>query len=74
MIYKISPFYSDDRNKMYDNIMNSQPKFDNKVSQKLKQFIEGLLNKDPKIRLKFAYNIKKEAVFMKINFEKMLKK
>ena len=54
--------------------MNSQPKFDNKVSQKLKQFIEGLLNKDPKTRITFANNIKKEAVFMKINFEKMLKK
>ena len=68
LLYQVSPFYSDDKNFMKENILQKDPVFSGKTSSTLRNLIKNLLVKDPSKRLEFVQNIKNHRLFEGINF------
>ena len=72
--YKQSPFYDENKNMMYHNIVNSEPDYNHpNISTEAKNIIKLLLMKDPKFRLNTA-QAKNQAFFKLINFTSLLNK
>jgi serine/threonine protein kinase len=74
ILYQVSPFYSDDKNQLKENICSKDPVFLGKTSSALKDLIRKLLTKDPTERLEFIENIKSHRFFEGISFENLLSK
>lgn len=74
LIHRISPFYDDDRNEMFEKILNDQPIFMEETSESLKNLIMGLLEKNPEKRMEFVKQIKNQRFFADIDFKKVLRK
>jgi serine/threonine protein kinase len=68
MVHQISPFYADERNKMFDRILNEQPIFNSEISEELIDLIKGLLEKNPEKRMDFVKQIKTHNSFNGIDF------
>ncbi|KNF05658.1 AGC/AKT protein kinase [Puccinia striiformis f. sp. tritici PST-78] len=73
-----SPFYAEDNQQMYKNICFGKIKFPRGViGDDGKQFVKGLLNRNPKHRLgsqNDTEDLKKHAFFSSINFDKLRKR
>ncbi len=51
MITGLPPFYSKNRNELFDKIKNSKPNIPTYVSNKLRNLLDGLFEKKPENRL-----------------------
>ena len=73
-----SPFYADDTQQMYKNIAFGKVKFPQRaLSQDGKNFVKGLLNRNPRHRLGAQHDaeeLKKHAFFADIDWELLAKK
>jgi serine/threonine protein kinase len=59
MLVGLPPFYSENREELYDNILNhDMPVFPKFLSSKIKHLLQGLLCKDPKKRLGYKGGVK----------------
>jgi serine/threonine protein kinase len=76
MISGLPPFYSKNRNELFDKIKHGKPLIPSYVSSKLRNLLEGLFSKNPEHRLgsKGAEEIKQHPWFEKINWEQLLHK
>lgn len=76
MITGLPPFYSKNRNELFDKIKHSKPTIPSYASNKLRNLLESLFNKNPQERLgsKGAEEVKKHPWFEKINWESLLHK
>lgn len=57
LVYRITPFYSDQEKKMYRNILHNEikfPEYDCEVSDEYKDFVLRLTKKDPKERMELS--------------------
>lgn len=70
MITGLPPFYSKNRNELFDKIKHSKPNIPGYVSQKLRNLLEGLFEKKAEARLgsKGAQDVKNHPWFEKINW------
>lgn len=77
MLLGLPPFYSKDRNEMYDKILNQKLRLPHSLSSPCKDILAGLLDKNCTKRLgarnDFA-DVKDHPFFAQINFEKLQKK
>jgi len=72
MLTGLPPFYTSDRQKLFENILENNPNFPSFISEEAKCLIEGLLEKDEERRL--GEGIKNYSWFKDINWEKLLRK
>ena len=68
LVYGIPPFFSKNRNHMFDKIKFDQPDYPKNWSKKLRNLLPLLLEKDPEIRLINANEIKSHPWFSSINW------
>jgi len=57
------PFYTKNRNLLYDKILNTEPEMNKNWSKNLRDLFSKLLQKDPEERLKDATLIKQHPWF-----------
>ena len=77
MVIGKPPFFSEDREEMFDQILNEEIRIPNHLSKPLIDLLSGLLRKDPSLRLGCLGGfqvIKAHPWFQTINFEQMLLK
>ncbi|KAL5525027.1 SCH9_2 [Sanghuangporus sanghuang] len=78
MCFGWSPFYSEDKEKMYENICFAKIKFPkNVLSTDAKQFVKGLLTRNPKQRLgaqRDTEELKEHAFFKSFDWEALAEK
>lgn len=77
MLVGLPPFYSKDRNEMYDRILHQKLFIPQTVSMPCREILLGLLNKDCQKRLGAQHDfmdIKDHGFFSSIDFDKLLKK
>eukprot|EP00466_Bigelowiella_natans_P015116 jgi/Bigna1/33336/e_gw1.2.24.1 len=76
MICGLPPFYSTNVHKMYTKILMAKLKFPNHLPEEARNFLGGLLDRDPKKRLgaKSGKEVKEHKFFDGIDFGKLLKK
>jgi serine/threonine protein kinase len=76
MLTGLPPFYSNNRDEMYYNIVNSELTYPNYLSPEAVKLLKGLLNKDPNRRLcsRFGIDEIKQSDFSKGIDWDMLKK
>ncbi len=71
------PFYSENLNEMYNQIIKSPIHFPHFISKEAKSLISGLLEKDPKKRLgseRDYFDIQEHEFFKDIDWDKLYKK
>jgi len=51
MIIGVTPYFSSDKDELFDNIMNGKLKLPRNISQEVKHLIISLLNRNPSKRL-----------------------
>ncbi|KAK8854306.1 hypothetical protein M9Y10_016866 [Tritrichomonas musculus] len=73
LCYGKTPFYDENKAKMFKNITSVQPTFPGEIDPHVKDLITGLLNKDPQQRYNFTH-ISKHAFFKSLNFDDLLAK
>ena len=76
MLVGIPPFYTNNRNELFEKIKFINPKYPNYLSSSVKSLIDGLLRKDPSKRLgsvRGAEEIKEHPWFANVNWECMAK-
>ncbi|KAG7158593.1 Serine/threonine-protein kinase Sgk1-A-like [Homarus americanus] len=73
MLYGLPPFYSRDTPTMYDAILNKPLKLKSTVTQKARDILQGLLQKDPRDRLGASIrdgdDVKNQDFFKAINWD-----
>ncbi|KAJ3441240.1 non-specific serine/threonine protein kinase [Anaeramoeba flamelloides] len=77
MLHGMPPFYSDNKNEMYEKIINDEPKISTSVSSEMQNLIRQLLNKNPEKRLgshSRSQNIRDHPIITKLDWQLMLKK
>ncbi len=78
MLTGLPPFYSKNRNQLFENIKTSTVNYPRTFSPILINLLEGLLEKNPERRLGYGVNgsedIKKHPWFMNINWDAMYNK
>lgn len=77
MLTGFPPFYTKNRNELFEKIKFAPPKYPSYLSPSAKNFLEGLLKKDPSKRLGSvggADEVKAHPWFNDINFDEVLKK
>ena len=78
MLTGIPPFYCQDKEKLFENIVKSEPKYPRFLSPEVVDFIKQLLIKDPTQRLGCIENgietMKKHPFFVGINWEDIYNK
>ena len=78
MIIGITPFYSSNRENLYENIKKGDLKFGLNVSEEVKDLIKQLLKKNPKKRLGAsiadAEEIKAHPFFNSVNWDDVIAK
>lgn len=77
MLFGVPPFYTNNRQELFERIKFLPPKYPNGISPTTKAFLEGLLRKDPSKRLgsiSDAEEIKEHPWFAGINWQYILEK
>ncbi len=78
MLTGLPPFYTNDREELFERIKLGSVKYPKEFSNSLKDLLSGLFNKDPEKRLGSgpdgAKNIKKHPWFQGVNWEALLNK
>jgi len=76
MVVGSSPYYNDDIPKMYQNIRKAKLTFPKEISDKCKNFILKLLDRDPSTRIgaKNKDELKKDPFFEGIDWKKLERK
>jgi serum/glucocorticoid-regulated kinase 2 len=79
MLMGLPPFYSDNRKLLYQKILHEKLKLPKEFNQVLVDFLEGLLQKDPKKRLgckssKGSDEIKYHKWFANIDWKSLINK
>ena len=73
MILGSTPFYDDNRSKMFTNIVSAEPYFPNDLDRRITDFIQRLLTKDPKTRPTFD-ELKSHPFFEGFEWDKVYNK
>ena len=77
LLVGLPPNYNEDKNIMYYNIINEDPKFPSHLSEAAVNLLSGLLQKNPKERLGYRKEfkeVKSHAFFQEVNWHKVLTK
>lgn len=76
MLIGIPPFFTENRQELFERIKFTGPKYPSNISANAKSLLEGLLKKDPSKRLGFggAIEIKQHPWFAEVDWDKMLNK
>ncbi|KAJ6255665.1 non-specific serine/threonine protein kinase [Anaeramoeba flamelloides] len=77
MLHGRPPFYSENKNVMYEKIIYDDPKISSSVSSEMQNLIRQLLNKNPEKRLGSPYqfkNIHDHPVFIDLDWQKLYEK
>lgn len=73
LVYGTTPFYNQNRNKLFHNILTKPPYFPPNADPEFAHFVSFVLTKDPKKRPGF-HEIRRTPFLASIDFEKLLKK
>jgi serine/threonine protein kinase len=71
LLFGQTPFYRDNKARMFEAIRNEQPKFIGRVEATTINFIRMLLEKDPEVRADFE-KVRVHPFFQGLDFEKVL--
>ena len=74
MLYGLPPFYSKNRNELYDKIKHAEPFYNKQWSKNVRDLLSLLFTKNPDERMEKIKDIKNHPWFASINFEKLLNK
>jgi serine/threonine protein kinase len=78
MLTGLPPFYNENLHVMYERILRQKLTFPNYLSDEAKDFLTGLLDRNPKTRLgggdTDAVDVKKHPFFADINWDKLIRK
>ncbi|OQV19729.1 Serine/threonine-protein kinase Sgk3 [Hypsibius exemplaris] len=77
MLYGLPPFYSRDTAEMYDSILHKPLRLRTNVSETVRDLLEHLLQKDPKLRIGYEGDfdtIASHPFFKPINWEMLMEK
>lgn len=76
MLVGVPPFYTDNRQELFERIKFASPKYPSNISDTAKNLLEKLLKKDPTKRLghRGAQEIKSHPWFEEVDWDKMLNK
>ena len=73
LLFGETPFHHKNKSKMFDDIVNKDPKFPNDVDPDARDFVLGLLKKKPQDRFNFE-QIKAHPFLNSLDFDKVLNK
>lgn len=76
MMTGLPPFYAQNVNVMYQKILSGELRFPNYISEEAKSLLEGLLTRDPALRLgtKGGDEVKGHPWFAEVEWEKLIRK
>lgn len=76
MMTGLPPFYAQNVNVMYQKILSGELRFPNYISEEAKSLLEGLLTRDPALRLgtKGGDEVKGHPWFVDLDWEKLVRK
>jgi len=76
MMTGLPPFYAQNVNVMYQKILSGELRFPNYISEEAKSLLEGLLTRDPALRLgtKGGDEVKGHPWFADVEWEKLIRK
>jgi len=76
MLTGLPPFYAQNVNVMYQKILSGELRFPNYISEEAKSLLEGLLTRDPALRLgtKGGDEVKGHPWFSDLQWDKLIKK
>ena len=73
-MHGMPPFYTKNRNLLYDKILSTEPEVNKNWSKNLRDLLSKLLQKDPEQRLKDASAIKLHPFFNQVHWQDLLSK